>query len=66
MLFFVIAFLFICNLLPSLQCYILYWFVIILSLFSVKVGGKRVPLPKHHEEKAEAPKIIEVSEEKEK
>jgi hypothetical protein len=40
--------------------------VIILSLFSVKVGGKRVPLPKHHEEKAEDPKIIEVSEEKEK
>ncbi|XP_046443169.1 death-associated protein 1-like [Daphnia pulex] len=33
---------------------------------AMKVGGKRVPLPKHHEEKAEAPKVVEESEEKEK
>lgn len=34
--------------------------------FSVKVGGKRVPLPKHHEEKVEAPKAAEETEEKDK
>ncbi len=32
---------------------------------TVKVGGKKVPLRKHHEEKAEAPKVVEESEEKE-
>lgn len=33
---------------------------------AMKVGGMRVPLPKHHEERAEAPKTTEETENKDK
>jgi len=41
-----------------------YGFCFLFIFFAVKVGGMRVPVPKHHEEKVEAPKEEEADADK--